>query len=57
MVGIVTGLMILALVYIMGVTLALLKEHGPDLVDTFNSVVEAIQDIKSYKEKRTSRGS
>jgi hypothetical protein len=57
MAGIVAGLMILSLVYIAGVTLALFKEHGFRLKETFYDVVEAIQEIKLFKSKQGTRGS
>lgn len=57
MAGIVAGFILLSLVYIAGVTLALFKEHGFRIKETFYDVVEAIQAIKQHKAKQGTKGS
>lgn len=57
MASIISGLIILSLVYIMGVTIALFKEHWVSTVEIFYDVVESIQEIKLYKSKQGIKGS
>jgi len=49
MVGILLAFSLLAFVGSIGILIGLMRTHGYMLSSTFISVLEAIQDIKSYK--------
>lgn len=52
MIGILMAFALLAFVGSVGIFIGLMRTHGYILSSTFNSVLEAIQDIKSYKASR-----
>ena len=49
MVGILIAFALLAFVGSVGIFIGLMRTHGYMLSSTFNSVLEAIQEIKAYK--------
>ena len=52
MVDVLIAFAALAFVACVGMFIALMKTHSYELSNTFNSVLEAIQDIKAYKASR-----
>ena len=51
------GIATLAFVAFLGIFLALMIEYGYTVKETFNCIIEAIQDIKNYKANQRTKGS
>lgn len=51
------GIVTLAFVAFIGIFLALMIEYGYTIKETFQCILEAIQDIKKYKANQGTKGS
>lgn len=57
MFGLLAVFLVITTAVVTGMFIALLRENGYAFVQTFRDIVEAIQEIKSYKASQTTRGS
>lgn len=57
MISILLGFAALALVAFLGIFIALMREYGTTVPETFHSILEAIQDIKAHKASNRVKGS